>query len=390
MSESRVSTKFVAPKQGRARNPPAKSKARRDLEKRLREKERQLLDFNRLHQRIIDMAGDGVIATDRDERVIRLNLAARQMLGLEGQKARGRNLHDLFHTEGECNDSCKIIDVLRSVDNEVHSIAISVNGTDRILELSCRNLDGRDSGRVMVIRDITQRDILTRMKDDFISITSHELRTPLTAIRGSLGLVANDVLGPIPQEARDVLDIALENADRLVRLVNDFLDMHRMETGHMELDCADHAVDDLFAEVIRTMSPVAGSACITIVAAPTDLIVTVDSVRLVQVLVNLVQNAVKFSPSGSQIELTARSQGDDVVVSVKDHGRGIPRDHLDHVFEPFHQVDASDSKDRIGSGLGLAICRRIIDQHGGRIWVEQPRGGGSIFCFTLPGQRKRS
>ncbi len=336
------------------------------------------------------MAGDGVIATDGDERVVRINLAARQMLGLEGQKARGKFLHDLFHTEDQCTDSCKIIDVLRSVDNEVHSLRISVSGTDRVLELSCRNLDGRDSGRVMVIRDITQRDILSRMKDDFISITSHELRTPLTAIRGSLGLVANDVLGPIPQEARDVLDIALENADRLVRLVNDFLDMHRMETGHMELDLADHAVDDLFAEVIRTMSPVAGSACITIVAAPTDLVVTVDSARLVQVLVNLVQNAVKFSPSGSEVELTAWPRGDDVVMSVKDHGRGIPRDHLEHVFEPFHQVDASDSKDRIGSGLGLAICRRIIDQHGGRIWVEQPRSGGSIFRFTVHGQRSRS
>jgi PAS domain S-box-containing protein len=390
MSEARISTTFVAAKQGRPRNNPGKGKARRDLEKRLREKERQLFDVNRLHQRMIDMAGDGVIATDRNECVIRINLAARQMLGLEGQKARGRDLHDLFHTENDCTDSCKIIDVLRSVDNEVHSFHISVNGTDRVLELSCRNLNGRDSGRVMVMRDITQRDILTRMKDEFISITSHELRTPLTAIRGSLGLVANDVLGPIPSEAHDVLDIALENADRLVRLVNDFLDLHRMETGHVALDCADHAMDDLLAEVIRTMSPVAGSTRITIVAEPTDLVVTVDSARLVQVLVNLVQNAVKFSPPGSQIELGARPREDDVVVSVKDHGRGIPRDHLDHVFEPFHQVDASDSKDRIGSGLGLAICRHLISQHGGRIWVEQPRSGGSIFRFTVPGRRNGS
>ena len=126
---------------------------------------------------------------------------------------------------------------------------------------------------------------------------------------------------------------------------------------------------------------------LTITAAPTDLVVRADSSRVVQVLVNLVQNAVKFSPAGSDIELAARARNNDVVVSVKDHGRGIPRGHLDHVFEPFHQVDASDSKDRIGSGLGLAICRRIIDQHGGRIWVEQPRDGGSIFRFTLPGRK---
>lgn len=343
-----------------------------------------MLDINRLHQRIIDMAGDGVVATDRQGRVVRINLAARHMLGLERQKARGKSLHDLFHTEDECTDSCTIVEALRSNDNEVHSFHISVNGADRVLELTCRDLDGRDSGRVMVMRDITQRDLLERMKDEFISITSHELRTPLTAIRGSLGLVANDVLGPIPQEAHDVLDIALENADRLVRLVNDFLDMHRMETGNVALDLAEHRVDEIFAEVVRTMSPVAESARISIVAVPTDVAVWADPSRLVQVLVNLVQNAVKFSPSGSTIELAARPRGQDVVVSVKDHGRGIPRDHLDHIFEPFHQVDASDSKDRIGTGLGLAICRRIIDQHGGRIWVEQPHSGGSIFRFTVP------
>lgn len=365
-------------------SPPRNNRVRHDLERRLREKERQLLDINRLHQRIIDMAGDGVVATDRQGRVVRINLAARRMLGLERQKARGKSLHDLFHTEVPCTDDCGIAEALRSVDNEVHSFRVSVNGSDRVLELTCRDLDGRDSGRVMVMRDITQRDLLARMKDDFISITSHELRTPLTAIRGSLGLVANDVLGPIPQEAHDVLDIALENADRLVRLVNDFLDMHRMESGHVALDLADHPIDDLFAEVVRTMSPVAASACITVTAAPSDLVVRADAARLVQVLVNLVQNAVKFSPAGSEIELSARSRGGDVVVSVKDHGRGIPRDHREHIFEPFHQVDASDSKDRIGSGLGLAICRRIIDQHGGRIWVEQPRSGGSIFRFTVP------
>ena len=367
--------------------PPRNGKVRHDLERRLREKERQLHDIHRLHQRIIDMAGDGVVATDRQGRVVRINLAARHMLGLERQKARGKNLHDLFHGERPCTKSCTIVEALRSDDNKVHPLHISVNGVDRVLELTCRDLDGRESGRVMVMRDITQRDLLARMKADFISITSHELRTPLTAIRGSLGLVANDVLGPIPQEAHDVLDIALENADRLVRLVNDFLDMHRMESGNVALDLADHPIGDLFAEVVRTMSPVAESARITITAVPTDLVVRVDSSRVVQVLVNLVQNAVKFSPAGSEIELTARTRHNEVVVSVVDHGRGIPRDHLDHVFEPFHQVDASDSKDRIGSGLGLAISRRIVDQHGGRIWVEQPRDGGSIFRFTLPGRK---
>jgi signal transduction histidine kinase len=275
------------------------------------------------------------------------------------------------------------MEILRSVDNEVHSFKISVNGTDRVVELSCRDLDGRESGRVMVLRDITQRELLARMKDEFISITSHELRTPLTAIRGSLGLVANDVLGPIPAEAHDVLDIALENADRLVRLVNDFLDMHRMESGRIVLDRATQPVQGLFDEVTRTLSPVADTAQITIESETTGLTVNVDAARVVQVLINLLQNAIKFSPAGSTIHLAARKIGGYVIISVTDHGRGIPRDHLDHVFEPFHQVDASDSRDRIGSGLGLAICRRIVDQHGGRIWVEQPKGGGSIFRFSI-------
>jgi signal transduction histidine kinase len=225
---------------------------------------------------------------------------------------------------------------------------------------------------------------LARMKDEFVSIVAHELRTPLTSIRGSLGLLASGKLDGTPQAQR-MLQIAAQNSDRLVRLINDMLDLDRMHSGRLEMEPALLPVQPL---VQQAMDAVQGAAAALQVRmeARVDPAVQVwgDGDRLVQVLVNLLSNAAKFSPAGALVEVIVEDRGPNVLFQVRDRGRGIPADRLDDIFERFRQVDSSDARDKGGTGLGLAICRTIMQQHGGRIWVASEWGKGSTFFFTVP------
>lgn len=247
-----------------------------------------------------------------------------------------------------------------------------------------RGEDGRVTGAVVVFRDVTERRAMDQMKDEFISVVSHELRTPLTSIRGALGLLASGALGPLPDKGQRMADIAVENTDRLVRLINDILDIERMTSGKVVLDKEVCDASVLIGQVAELMRPLADGASVELVADTDQGKLLADSDRLVQTLSNLVSNAVKFSPPGSRVEMRAHREGDEVVFTVADQGRGIPPDKLEAVFGRFQQVDASDSREKGGTGLGLAICRSIVEQHGGRIWAENRSGGGAMFSFTLP------
>jgi signal transduction histidine kinase len=229
---------------------------------------------------------------------------------------------------------------------------------------------------------------LARMKDEFVSIVAHELRTPLTSIRGSLGLLASGKLDGTPQAQR-MLQIAAQNSDRLVRLINDMLDLDRMASGRLEMEPAMLPVQPL---VQQAMDAVQGSATALQVRmearVPPGLEVWGDSDRMVQVLVNLLSNAAKFSPPGAVVEVVVEDRGSNALFQVRDRGRGIPADRLDDIFERFRQVDSSDARDKGGTGLGLAICRTIVQQHGGRIWVASEWGKGSTFFFTVPREKR--
>jgi PAS domain S-box-containing protein len=232
--------------------------------------------------------------------------------------------------------------------------------------------------------DISERRGIERMKDEFIATVSHELRTPLTSIRGALGLLSSGRLGTLPEKGQRLLDIASSNTDRLVRLINDILDIERIESGEVTLtksECDAGVLARTAADVVRTL---ADRENIQILVDAPQVPLVADSDRMIQLLTNLLGNAVKFSPSGSAIRLAVRSDGSSVVFSVADEGRGIPADKLESIFERFQQVDASDSRDKGGSGLGLTICRSIVRQHGGEIGVESQPGNGSTFTVTMP------
>ena len=223
------------------------------------------------------------------------------------------------------------------------------------------------------------------MKDEFISTVSHELRTPLTSLRAALGLITGGSLDARPQKLRQMLEIAAGNTDRLVRLVNDIIELERIGSGKAELHSTMCSADDLFRRAAVLMQTDASNAQLRITFNSQGVNVWADPDRILQVLSNLISNAIKFSPAGTEIHMRAH-RGDihEAEIQVRDQGRGIPEDKLDSIFERFLQVDASDSRTMGGTGLGLSICRAIVTQHRGRIWATSTPGKGSTFHFTLP------
>lgn len=242
-------------------------------------------------------------------------------------------------------------------------------------------------GVVGVATDVTERLRAQRMKDEFVSIVSHELRTPLSSIRGSLGLLEGGVAGELPAKARELVRIARTNSDRLIRLINDILDLDKMEAGRVVLERETLEVAPLVDAVVAEMNGYAHQAGVGVdVDMQPCAPVHGDRDRLAQVLVNLLSNAIKFSPEGERVlvEVRAHASLGRVRVSVTDRGPGIARADVPKLFQKFHQLDASDARARGGSGLGLVIAKRLVEAHGGHIGVESEIGRGSTFYFEIP------
>lgn len=254
-----------------------------------------------------------------------------------------------------------------------------------------RDIGGQVIGTMSIGEDITERYHLERMKAEFISVVSHELRTPLTSMQAALSLLHEKIIDPTSPEGEVTISIATEGVERLVRLVNDILDLERLESGKIRLEKRFCNLPHLIMTAKSQMQEMANQGGINLEMDYPLMRVFVDPDRLLQVLINLLSNAIKFSPSHSTIKLTVKPISDppDLKFTVADQGRGIPTEKLESIFERFQQVDASDSREKNGTGLGLAICRSIVQQHGGKIWVESQLGKGSIFYFTIPIEQER-
>jgi PAS domain S-box-containing protein len=245
----------------------------------------------------------------------------------------------------------------------------------------------RGPGYAAIMNDVSERYEVERMKTEFVSVVSHELRTPLTALRGSIGLLTGGVLGELPAGARELLDIAERNALRLISLVNDILDLERLQKGKMELFVGPVSAWTIVERSLESVAQFAAQEHIRLEIAPEEAVVRGDGDRLVQVLVNLLSNAVKFSPPGGVVQVSTTVLPAEVEFRVTDHGRGVPAAYRKSIFERFHQVHTSDSREKGGTGLGLAISKAIVEQHGGSIGVESEDGKGSAFWFRVPRAR---
>ncbi|BAZ10025.1 two-component hybrid sensor and regulator [Calothrix sp. NIES-4071] len=235
-----------------------------------------------------------------------------------------------------------------------------------------------------IAEDITERQRVEEIKNEFISIVSHELRTPLMAIQMSLGLLKTGIYANKPDKAQRMIEIASIDTNRLVNLVNDILDLERLESGRTVLEKTVCQAYELMQQAVDGVQALASGQNITLVIAPSHASVWAAGDTIVQTLTNLLSNAIKFSPPYSVIHLGAEQQIDHVLFQVSDTGRGIPADKLETIFGRFQQVDASDARSKGGTGLGLPICRSIVEKQGGKIWAESTLGTGSKFFFTLP------
>lgn len=377
----------------------ANERLRRGLEQRVAERTADLAALNRTTQLTLESVGDGIYGVDRDGVITFINAAGARTLGVHPAALTGAHAHDDLHQRGEPGDGgAPLYPYEGCYIHQAISRGVTITGQEDAyrradgltvpVEVTASPLvdDGDVTGAVVVFRDVTQRREIDRMKDEFISVISHELRTPLTSIKGSIGLVAGESTGPVSPQAKRLLSIAGESVDRLARLINDILEVERLESGVDPLHLTDVDVRDAVRTAVEQTETLADQAGVAVTVGEVPGTVRADVDRIVQTLVNLLGNAVKFTPPGGRVDITARTTGTFVEVSVTDTGRGVPDDKREQIFTRFEQVDSSDAREKGGTGLGLAISRSIVGRHGGRIWVEPAVGDrpGSTFRFTLP------
>ena len=256
------------------------------------------------------------------------------------------------------------------------------DGSKLPLELSLTEFVG--GGYLLGLQDISERHRMEQMKQEFLSMISHDLRTPLTSIQLTLELLAMGRYGELGQEGVAKVRKDEANCQRLLGLVNDLLDIDRLESGKMELELHLVLLSDVFEKSAAAVASFADKSKVQISMNASKLELICDPARTIQVLVNLLSNAIKFSPSESLVELSGVPHPDSIEIRVTDHGRGVPEALKKSIFERFEQVKRDDAIKHGGSGLGLAICKLIVESHGGTIGVESEEGKGSTFWFKLP------
>jgi PAS domain S-box-containing protein len=360
--------------------------------------ERALRHSEALFRSLSESAPIGIFRTNEQGDWIYTNPRCQAIGGFTLDEARGEGWQRLIHPddlEPFLQQWARMIATGPEPDNQEFTGEIRFNrpdGSTRFCRLrTAVVLSETDdlNGYVGTIEDITESRAIAQMKNEFISIVSHELRTPLTAIRGSLGLLANGIYDQKPQRGKRMLQIAATQSDRLVRLVNDILDLGRLESGRVALVKQRCDAGALMLQSVDALRANAEQNQITLSVFPLEVQVWAAPDSIIQTLTNLISNAIKFSEPNHTVwisatlnpEITLPAYG---LFQVKDQGRGIPADKLESIFDRFQQVDVSDSRKKGGTGLGLAICRSIIQQHGGQIWAESTPGAGSSFYFTLP------
>ncbi|HYM33845.1 MAG TPA: ATP-binding protein [Steroidobacteraceae bacterium] len=355
------------------------------------DKERESLKavLNNLHEGILvlDQAGQLRIANGPARRLYR------QISGIELERLELFSAIDFLTLDGGASLPIEQLPQTRALNGEtVRDFEIAVRAADdslltlRINGQPLYTSDGRQHGAVIVVRDITESKEIERIKSELVATVSHELRTPVTSIRGSLGLIAAGASGPLSERTKHLVDIALRNSDRLALLINDLLDMEKIESGKMRFQLGRHSLIVLIRQAIEANAAYAESHGVEIsVSLPSDdAVVVVDPDRLLQVMANLLSNAAKFSPRGAIVDVAVTVHSETIRVAVRDRGPGIPDEFRGRIFQKFSQADNSDARAKSGTGLGLAICKALIERMDGTIAFDTDVGSGSTFYFDLP------
>ncbi len=370
------------------------------------------IDTRELYKNIVERSPDGIITLDLDGVVISCNIAAATQVGFPKNELIGKPFTELGLLEKKDIPRNQAMFTSTLQDEAVEPLEINVirkDGSSFFAEIRINPLkeNGRTMGVQAITRDVTEqkqaeeelkkskRKIelqniklkkLDELKSSFLNVASHELRTPVTPIKGYLQMLLNQKIGSITEEQKKILKIIQRNTNRLNHLIQDILDISRLESDTMRFIPEKADVKTMVEETVETMQSSADVKNIKINLELKDDIpeLTIDKERIKQVIINLLNNAIKFSPDSSSINVKTGREKDDILFEVQDFGRGVPEDKQIKIFETFYQVDSKGDRKFGGVGLGLSISKGIIQAHSGDIWVESTLDKGSTFRFTLP------
>ncbi len=378
------------------------------------------------YRRLLESAPDGIVEVDGSGRIVFVNSQAEKLFGYRREELLGKSVEILMperfrerhpsHRAGYCAHS-----VIRPMGSGLDLRALRADGTEFAVDINLSPFKGETGpGVICVIRDVTDRKAVeeqikmlnqsleqrtkdlavtnteleirnrevekaNRLKSNFLATMSHELRTPLNSIIGFSDLLDEQTAGPLTQKQERFVAHIKQSSRHLLALIDDILDLSKIEAGRLELKYEHFPMSIATAEVLSTVRPLAAAKRIELdVELSEDLTLFADRVRLKQVLYNLLTNAIKFTPPEGRVHLVAKSNESLLCVSVVDTGIGIPKAEQESIFEAFHQLPAPTQGVREGTGLGLSITKLLVEQHGGEIWVESEPGKGSRFDFIIP------
>jgi len=352
-------------------------------------------DKRRELEAVLAGIGDGVLVADSAGRLLLLNPVAARTLGVAQETPlAGTPIRGLLPAD-------ELVDLLEETTLAGHVLIRELpiaaagsasDGQPRTFQALAAPLyrateaGEQVGGVVVVLRDITAQKELERMKSNFLSVVSHELKTPLHSIKGFVDIILMGKTGPVTDLQRDFLGTVQEQAGHLQRLIEDLLEFSRLESGQVRLRPVLLLPGELLGSVVDKLAPLAHKKGLNLdgdswAALPE---IEADPMRLEQVLTNLVENAIKFTPEGGRVQVAGWDRGETVEIAVIDSGIGVPAEERERIFERFYQVDSSARRRYKGTGLGLTICKHIVTRHGGRIWVEDGENGGSAFHLVIP------
>ena len=339
---------------------------------------------------VIRSIAEGLVVVDSEGKVIMMNPAAEKLLGVSAKHEAGKPLTDNLKDE-------QLISLVKNQpgkENREIELASSQDETKKILRASSAVIEneyGKTVGMVSVLSDITKQKELDQLKSKFVANVSHELRTPLVAMGKSISLILHKDAGPLTETQEQFLTIADRNVKRLSLLIDDLLNLSKLESGKAELKQTVAPIDTVIAEALENLLNWTKARNIEIIKKiPEGLAeVFIDSNRIIQVLNNLIGNAIKFTPAQGKIIVEVKTREDKgfLEVSISDTGIGISPENLPKVFDKFYQVGERVATDLNGTGIGLSIAKEIVELHGGKIWAESEKGKGATFSFSLPIKR---
>jgi len=344
-----------------------------------------LAEAARKERAVTENARDVICSLDRQYKFIAVNPAALLLWGFTPEELQGKRAVDLIcQADQEAfNKTLEGFGGNQGADADIENRVVCKDG--RLIDaLWSMHWSQQEQSLFCVVHDISARKEAERLKQEFVAMISHDLRTPLTSVKGTLSMMAEGVYDIATDVGKRRLNTAQESIDRLINLINDLLDIEKMEAGMLQMQIEDTDLAEIIRCAVDSVSGFAEKRQIAIECEKIDASVSADDARLVQVVVNLLSNAIKFSPGGSTIDIGVVPVDQFIEVRVKDQGRGVPEQFRDSIFERFKQVQDDDGKLRSGTGLGLAICRAIVQAHDGTIGLESEENKGSTFWFRIP------